>query len=86
MLRFLIVSLVACGTSSLPAGAQCQQASECDTGLDCLELAQFNGTTCTVVGKACTTTCLDDSGCAALGSDFRCFQGCGTTKTCGKTL
>lgn len=85
MRSIALVLLAACGTSSLPAGAQCAQTSECESGLMCLDLAQFTGTTCTVVGKACSLVCQDDTGCASLGSSFKCFAGCGTDKTCGAT-
>ena len=86
MLRVLVVVvLAACGTSPLPAGAVCKQTSDCETDLSCLDVAQFSGSACTVVGKACSKTCSTDPDCASLGSSFRCFAGCGSDKTCGAT-
>jgi hypothetical protein len=91
MLRILPVfavffALGSCGTSSLlPAGAACTATTDCDVDLQCLDLAQFSGTTCTVVGKQCTIVCTDDPSCATLGANFKCFQGCATDKTCGAT-
>ena len=82
----LLTALAACGTSSLPAGAQCSQTSECDTDLMCLDLAQFTGSACSVVGKTCTKVCTGDPGCTSLGSNFKCFAGCGSDMTCGATL
>lgn len=86
MLKLLaVVMLVGCGTSASPAGAVCSQSSECDANLMCLDLAQFSGSACTVVGKTCSKTCSTDPDCASLGSNFRCFAGCGSDKTCGAT-
>jgi hypothetical protein len=86
MIRVLLITLAACGTSQLPAGAQCSQSADCDSELSCLDLAQFSGTTCSVVGKTCSKVCADDTGCASLGSNFKCFAGCGSAMTCGATL
>lgn len=80
----IMMSLAACSTSSLPAGAVCDQTADCDDGLTCEELGQFSGATCTVPGKVCTVTCTDDTGCAALGADFKCFATCGADKICGE--
>jgi hypothetical protein len=86
MLRVLVVLvLAACGTSAAPAGAVCQQSSDCETDLMCLEIGQFSGSACTVVGKTCSKTCAADTDCASLGSNFHCFAGCGSDKTCGAT-
>lgn len=82
----LVTALAACGTSSLPAGAQCSQTSDCDTDLMCLDLAQFTGSACSVVGKTCTKVCTGDPACTSLGSNFKCFAGCGSDMTCGATL
>lgn len=79
-----ILVLAACTGGTLPAGAVCEQGDQCDDGLACLDLGQFSGTTCTVVGKVCSRTCEDDAGCADLGANFRCFAGCGTEKICGE--
>jgi hypothetical protein len=93
MIRIMLVSafaavaaLAACGTSSLPAGAQCSQSSECDSNLSCLDLAQFSGSVCSVVGKTCSKVCGGDTDCASLGSNFKCFAGCASDMTCGATL
>jgi hypothetical protein len=83
---FVAFAAVACGTSQLPAGAQCMQSSDCDTDLSCLDLAQFSGSACSVVGKTCSKVCADDTGCASLGSNFKCFAGCGSAMSCGATL
>ena len=83
LVAMVMFVVAACGTDSLPAGAVCKQTSECESGLMCLDVAQFSGTSCTVVSKACSITCTDDSGCASLGSSFRCFAGCGAEKFCG---
>jgi hypothetical protein len=86
MLKLLAaVMLVGCGTSALPAGAVCKQTGDCDTDLMCLDVGQFSGSACTVVGKTCSKTCAADSDCASLGSSFHCFAGCGSDKICGAT-
>ena len=84
MRALLLVALVACGTTTLPAGAACQQSSECEGGLSCVDVAQFSGTSCTVVGKACSIICQDDNTCSTLGTHFKCFAGCGADKSCGE--
>ena len=76
--------LCGCGTSALPAGAVCDATSDCDTGLTCLEYAQVTATSCMVIGKACTTTCVNDASCAALGASFKCFATCTADKVCGE--
>ena len=80
------VAFVACGTSQLPPGAQCSASSDCDTGLSCLDLSQFTGSACSVIGKTCSKVCADDSDCALVGTNFKCFAGCGSAMTCGATL
>ena len=80
-----VIALASCGTTTLPAGTACQQPADCDSGLSCLDLAQFTGTMCTVVGKSCSITCTIDSDCANLGATYKCFAGCGATKSCGNT-
>ncbi len=85
MLRAALVLVAACGTSQLPAGAQCTATADCDTDLSCLDLAQFSGSACSVIGKTCSKVCTDDGGCASLGSSFKCFAGCGSAMTCGAT-
>lgn len=85
MRTVLLIALASCGTSSLPAGAECHATSECDTGLDCLDLAQFAGSACTVIAKTCSKTCTGDPGCADLGAGYKCFAGCGSAMTCGPT-
>jgi hypothetical protein len=81
-----VIALVtaACSTGPLPAGAVCDQAADCESTLSCLDIAQINGTTCTVVGKTCSITCSVDGDCATLGTNFRCFAGCGVDKVCGE--
>lgn len=85
--KLLAIALfaAACGTNPLPAGAVCKQASDCESGLGCLDVAQFSGSACTVVGKACSKTCTTAADCASLGSNFQCFAGCGADKTCEQT-
>jgi len=80
----MILALASCASDSLPAGAVCEATSDCETSLSCLDVAQFTGTTCMVVGKTCTTTCTDDASCSALGANFKCFATCTTEKACGK--
>ena len=84
-LAVLLVALAACTDSSpLPPGAVCTTDAECRSDLMCLDIAKINGSTCTVVGKACSITCEGDNLCATkLGLGFQCFAGCGATKTCG---
>jgi hypothetical protein len=81
----LVIALAACGTTPLPAGAVCKQTADCATGLSCLDVAQFTGTTCSVVGKSCSIVCTNDAGCATLGANFKCFMGCGADKFCAAT-
>jgi hypothetical protein len=76
--------LAACGTDLLPAGAVCDATDECETSLMCLDVGQVSSSGCTVVGKACSIVCTDDSSCSTLGSNFRCFAGCGSEKICGE--
>lgn len=85
VMALVILTLVACGTDELPAGAVCSATSECESGLECLDVAQINAGTCTVVGKACTHTCLTSPDCGDLGLGFMCFAGCGADRTCGAT-
>ena len=81
----LVVALSACGTTALPPGGVCKQTSECESGLMCLDVAQFSGQTCNVVGKSCTITCAGDGDCSMFGAKFKCFAGCGADKTCMET-
>jgi hypothetical protein len=76
--------LASCGTDPLPAGAVCSATDDCEASLTCLDVAQVNSSGCTVVGKACSIVCTDDSSCSPLGTDFKCFTGCGSEKFCGK--
>jgi hypothetical protein len=80
----LIALLGACGTDPLPPGAVCKVTADCDSAknLMCLDVAQFSGPQCTVVGQSCSIACTDDSSCTVLGTNFKCFAGCGTQKTC----
>ena len=80
----LVMTLTACGSSS-SVGDTCVMSSDCDADLQCLDVAQFTGTMCMNVGKACSIVCTDDSSCATLGTGYKCFQGCGAFKTCGAT-
>ena len=82
-----VLAIAACGTTPLPAGAECTQTSDCESSLSCLEVAQFSGTTCTVVDHACSITCTGttDTACQTLGPNFTCFAGCGSAMTCGTT-
>jgi hypothetical protein len=79
-----VLGFAACATDALPPGAVCKVTADCETtnNLMCLEVAQFSGTTCTVVGHACSIVCTDDTSCAVLGANFKCFAGCGAQKTC----
>jgi hypothetical protein len=76
------LAVAGCATNTLPAGAKCSATADCDSGLMCLDVAQFAGTTCTVVGKACSIVCTGDPGCTSLGTNFKCFAGCGADMTC----
>ncbi|MEO8840241.1 MAG: hypothetical protein ABI591_14615 [Kofleriaceae bacterium] len=80
----LALALAACSSSS-SAGNTCSVTADCDADLQCLDVAQVTGTTCTNVGKACSIVCTDDTSCASLGDGYKCFQGCGAFKTCGAT-
>ncbi len=83
-IAFTLTLLFGCMTK-LPAAAECTESSACDTGLSCLDVAQFSGGSCTVVGKECTIVCTGDGDCASLGSNFKCFAGCGSDMTCSET-
>jgi len=86
MLRALVIFVAACtSTSTLPAGAVCKVTADCDHGLQCLDVAQFSGSACTVVGKSCSIACTDNPSCASLGSNFMCFATCGADKDCQMT-
>lgn len=78
------IALAACSSSS-SAGDSCAVTADCGADLQCLDVAQFTGTSCMNVGKSCSIACTDDASCATLGSGFKCFQGCGAFKTCGAT-
>ena len=81
------IAAVACGTTPLPASAACKQTPDCESTLSCLEVAQFTGSACAVVGHECTVPCTGatDPACHALGSNFECFAGCGSQMTCVAT-
>ena len=81
----VVAALAACGTSSKPAGAVCTDSSECEAAQSCLELGQFSGSACTVVGKVCSKSCTSNGDCAELGSAFMCFASCGSAMVCGAT-
>lgn len=86
MVRYalLALSISACASSG-SAGNSCAVTTDCAADLACLDVAQYTGTTCMNVGKACSITCTADTDCATLGANFKCFQGCGAFKTCGAT-
>jgi hypothetical protein len=84
MLGMLAVLVHGCATDPLPIGAVCDAPADCADGLTCLELGQINGTSCMVVAKVCTSTCIDDTGCAMYGANFKCFASCGLDKICGE--
>jgi hypothetical protein len=89
MIRYalVLVALVACTSSSLPAGAACSgSGADCDDGLSCLQFGEFVGSACSVVGDMCTKTCGSNGDCASLGSNFMCFASCGGTMICGAAL
>jgi hypothetical protein len=81
----LVITLAAACGSSGSAGNTCTVTADCDADLQCLDVAQFTGTMCMNVGKACSIVCTDDTSCASLGDGYKCFQGCGAFKTCGAT-
>ncbi len=81
----LLAALVACTSSSLPAGAECSgSGADCDSGLSCLQLGQSVGGTCSVVGDECTKTCGSNGDCASLGTNFMCFASCNGGMICGE--
>ena len=86
VILFAVLSVLACtsASTSKPASATCSSDSECSSGA-CLDLAVFNDGGCSSAGKACSKSCLNDADCAALGAKYKCFGGCGTTKSCGAT-
>lgn len=77
---------VACASSTnKAAGTVCTNDSECASGA-CLGLSVFSDAGCEVVGKSCSQACKQDSDCASLGTNFKCFDSCnGGTSTCGAT-
>ncbi|HTR49341.1 MAG TPA: hypothetical protein VMJ10_01460 [Kofleriaceae bacterium] len=77
---FAVVMLGCSSSSGRTAGEACQQQSDCEASLDCLDIGQFAGTTCTVVGKICSVTCTSasDPSCTMLGSGYTCLAGCGS--------
>ena len=81
-----VVAVVACSSANntKEASATCSSNSECASG-ECLAFVIVNDGGCTSVGKACSKTCLTDPDCAPLGPKFKCFAGCGATKSCGAT-
>ena len=81
----LLVSLVGGCSHGLPASAVCDSTDECESGLECLPVAEHNGAMCTEFGKACSTPCDTDTDCTALGEEFLCFDGCGSERSCGAT-
>lgn len=72
-------------SSPKPFAAVCVESDECEEGLTCLPLAQFDGEACEEVGAACSVACEDDDDCA----DFEgalCFASCTEgEKSCGAT-
>lgn len=73
-----------CADALLPAGAICEDTSDCVGGLECLPVAVHDGAECEEVGLACSLSCSDDSGCEDLGGDFVCFALCDDTNACGQ--
>ena len=86
MMRFaLLVIAVACTSSKLPPGAQCQTSDQCESDQSCLEIGEVLGTQCEVLASVCTIACGSDSDCSELGSNFLCFESCGSAMVCGAT-
>ena len=85
MRSLIFFALAACASSSLPAGAECSQTSDCSSGLTCLEFGQFSGSACTTVGKMCSSTCTSNTDCGHLGPSFTCLASCGSAMVCGAT-
>ena len=78
------VAIAGCNPN-LPPSAVCDSTDECESGLECLPVAEHDGATCTEVGKACSTSCDSDADCTALGETFKCFDGCNSDRSCGAT-
>ncbi len=87
MIRFALLALLASCTTTLPAGAVCQKSADCDQGLQCLEIDEINGTSCTKVDTVCTIPCTaGGSECATLGASYMCFATCNAgDMVCGAT-
>lgn len=77
-------SLASCGSSERSAGAACEASAECAPSLECVPLATWQGGLCAEPASVCSKKCTDDSGCADLGSGFKCFAICDGTSTCGE--
>jgi hypothetical protein len=80
----LCAAAAGCDPAPLPAGAVCEETTDCEDGLACLQLGQVSGGACTVVGTICSITCADDTACGALGADFHCFATCGADMVCAE--
>jgi hypothetical protein len=82
----VLLALSACAPATLPLGAQCKADADCDSGLTCQALGQFNGPQCTNVGSVCTETCTSDADCTKLDAGAKCFATCTAGKeVCGLT-
>jgi len=67
------------------AGELCDATADCESGLECLPLGQFNDGSCTEVATICTHLCTVDADCADLGTDYLCFLMCDGRQSCGRT-
>ena len=75
----------ACEGGSSGAGELCDTTADCVSGLECLPLGQWDGSTCTVVATVCTHLCTVTADCADLGTDYLCFLMCDGRRSCGRT-
>lgn len=80
-----VLLLLACGCTHKGPSEVCEGDGECEGELSCLPIANENGTMCEVVSDVCTQECTDDTDCADLGEDFRCFAQCNGSSVCGQS-
>jgi len=81
----VLALLAACDTGSVPGfvGISCSTASDCNSGLDCLDYEVPAGDGgCKSLGMQCAQSCKSNADCASSGPGWACYAACGTITLC----
>jgi hypothetical protein len=83
-----LLLLLACDSGSLPGfqGESCRQASDCNSGLQCLDYSTVVDGGCVSLGLQCLQPCQASTDCGSAGSGFGCYAACGTEAVCQPAL